>query len=114
MGYHVGHSISVSVARDQGYFVEEGLGEIEFDGRGLLPRRYEREALALTMEERGVDLALGAGPATAFWQRAHGADLYIVGGWRLDGPAGTRGTLATSPSSPAFADCGRGSASRVP
>lgn len=90
MGYHVGHTVSVHVAREQGFFREESLGDFEFDGRGLLPRLFEREALALSMYERGVDLALGAGPATAFYQRLKGEDLYIVGGWRLDGPAGTR------------------------
>jgi ABC-type nitrate/sulfonate/bicarbonate transport system substrate-binding protein len=90
MGYHVGHMISVQVAREQRYYHEEGLEAFEFDGRGLLPRRFEREALALTMKERGVDIALGAGVGTAFYQRSVGADLYIVGGWRLDGPAGSR------------------------
>lgn len=90
MGYHVGHTISVHVANEQHYFQEEGLDAFDFDGRGLLPRRFEREALALTMQERGVDIALGAGVGTAFYQRSIGADLYVVGGWRLDGPAGSR------------------------
>jgi ABC-type nitrate/sulfonate/bicarbonate transport system substrate-binding protein len=88
MGYHVGHTVSIRVGQEQGYFREEGLAEFDFDGYGLLPRRFEREALALSMEERGVDIALGAG--AAFHQRSIGADLFIVGGWRLDGPAGTR------------------------
>lgn len=90
MGYHVGHTVSVYVAQEQGFFRDEGLANFEFDGRGLLPRPFEREALALSMYERGVDLALGADPATVFYQRLKGADLYVVGGWRLDGPAGTR------------------------
>ena len=90
MGYHVGHTASINVGRDQGYFREEGIPDFEFDGRGLLPRVYEREVLALSMQERGVDVALGVGLGSAFYQRSLGADLYIVGGWRLDGPAGTR------------------------
>jgi ABC-type nitrate/sulfonate/bicarbonate transport system substrate-binding protein len=42
------------------------------------------------MQERGVDIALGVGVANALYQRSQGADLFIVGGWRLEGPAGTR------------------------
>ncbi len=42
------------------------------------------------MEEHGVDIAAGAAVGAALYQRALGADVHIVGGWRYDGPAGTR------------------------
>jgi ABC-type nitrate/sulfonate/bicarbonate transport system substrate-binding protein len=90
VNYHIGHTLSIRIAEEQRLFREEGFTDYVFDGRGLLPGPFERDALALMMEERGVDLALGVGIAAALHQRAAGADLFIAAGWRLDGPAGTR------------------------
>jgi ABC-type nitrate/sulfonate/bicarbonate transport system substrate-binding protein len=90
VNYHVGHTMSIRVAEEQGFFREEGFTDYLFDGLGMLPGPFERDALALSMEERGVDVALGAGITAALQQRVAGADLFIAGGWRLDGPAGTR------------------------
>lgn len=95
VNYHVGHAISIRAAEDRGFFREEGLTDYLFDGRGMLPMPFEREALGLTMEQRGVDVAVAVTAAAALYQRALGADLFIVGGWRLDGPAGTRWYSAT-------------------
>jgi ABC-type nitrate/sulfonate/bicarbonate transport system substrate-binding protein len=80
--YHVGQQTSVRVAEEQGYFREEGLAEWVYEPRGLIPGPFEKEGLALQMEERGVDIATAVDLASILWQRAHGADLYIVGGWR--------------------------------
>jgi ABC-type nitrate/sulfonate/bicarbonate transport system substrate-binding protein len=90
VNYHVGHTMSIRVAEERGFFREEGFSDYVFADRGMLPGPFERDALALSMDEHGVDVALGAGIAAALHQRAAGADLFIVAGWRLDGPAGTR------------------------
>ena len=42
----------------------------------------EREALALIMKEHGVDVATAVDVGSILYQRAQGADLYVVGGWR--------------------------------
>lgn len=90
VNYHVGHTMTIRVAEEKGYFREEGLKEHVFDSRGLMPVPLEREGLALAMEERGVDIAAGASLGAALYARAAGADVFIVGGWRYDGPAGCR------------------------
>ena len=81
-GYHVGHQRSIRAAEDQGYFKEEGLDNYVYDYRGLIPGPVEREGLGLVMKEQGVDIAAGATVASVIAQRARGADLFIVGGWR--------------------------------
>jgi ABC-type nitrate/sulfonate/bicarbonate transport system substrate-binding protein len=88
--YHVGHSISVRVAEAQGYCREEGFERYDFDPAGACPGPFERDALGLIMEERGIDIVLGARTTSILHQRSLGADLFIVGCWRLDGPAGSR------------------------
>jgi len=90
VNYHIGHTISVRVAEELGYYTDEGFGPYVFDSRGLLPGPYEGVALALQMEQRGVDVALGVGVAAALKQCGPANDLYIIGNWRFDGPAGTR------------------------
>ena len=65
VNYHIGHTISVRVAEELGYYTDEGFGPYVFDSRGLLPGPYEGVALALQMEQRGVDVALGVGVAAA-------------------------------------------------
>ena len=74
VNYHVGHTMSIRVAEEHGFFREEGLGDYIFDDRGMLPGPFEHDALALMMEEHGVDIALGAGIAAALHQRAAGAE----------------------------------------
>lgn len=80
--YHVGHQIAIFVAKEQGYFREEGFKEYEYESGGLIPGPLEREGLALTIKNRGVDIAIAVDVEAAIYQRAQGADLYIVGGWR--------------------------------
>ena len=48
----------------------------------LLPDPVEREGLALIMKEHGVDVATAVDIGSILYQRAQGADLYVVGGWR--------------------------------
>jgi NMT1-like family len=80
--YHVGHQVALAVAREQGYFNQEGLNEYEYDSRGLIPGPLERQGLALAMKNHGVDIATAVDVEAAIHQRAAGADIYIVGGWR--------------------------------
>lgn len=65
VNYHVGHTITIRVAEEQGYFREEGLDRHVYDSRGLLPGPLERDGLALAMEEHGVDIAAGASVGAA-------------------------------------------------
>ena len=80
--YHVGHQIAIFVAKERGFFSEEGLNEFEYDSRGLIPGPIEREGLAMAIKNHGVDIAPAVDVEAAIYQRSLGADVYIVGGWR--------------------------------
>jgi len=80
--YHVGQQVAVYVAEEQGYFREEGFTSYDYDGRGLIPTPLERDGLELVMKEHGVDVVTAVDIESAIHHRLHGADLYIVGGWR--------------------------------
>jgi ABC-type nitrate/sulfonate/bicarbonate transport system substrate-binding protein len=72
------------VAKEQGYFKEEGLEKFDYDGRGLIPATIEKHGLGPAMVEHGVDIATAVDVSAAIYQRSLGADVYIVGGWRYD------------------------------
>src|SRR5438309_6142324 len=80
--YHVGHQIAIFVAKEQGFFHEEGLKQYEYDSRGLIPGPLEREGLALAIKNHGVDIATAVDVEAALHHRSLGNDVYIVGGWR--------------------------------
>ena len=80
--YHVGHQVAMAVAKEKGYFSQEGLKEYEYDSRGLIPGPLEREGLALAIKNHGVDIATAVDVEAALHQRSLGNDVYIVGGWR--------------------------------
>ena len=80
--YHVGHQVAIFVAKEQGFFGEEGLKEYEYDSRGLIPGPIERDGLAMAITNHGVDIATAVDVEAAIYQRSLGADVYIVGGWR--------------------------------
>jgi len=80
--YHVGHQIAIAVAEEQGFFKGEGLQQYDYDSRGLIPGPLERDGLALAMKNHGVDIATAVDVEAAIYQRARGAEIYIVGGWR--------------------------------
>ena len=82
--YHVGQQVAVFVAKELGYFQEEGLEAFDYDGRGLIPTLLEKDGLGPAMVEHGVDIATAVDVSAAIYQRSIGADLYIVGGWRYD------------------------------
>jgi ABC-type nitrate/sulfonate/bicarbonate transport system substrate-binding protein len=80
--YHVGHQVAIFVAKEQGFFDQEGLKEYEYDARGLIPGPIEREGLAMAITNHGVDIATAVDVEAAIYQRSIGADVYIAGGWR--------------------------------
>lgn len=82
--YHVGQQVAVYVAKEQGYFREEGLEKFDYDGRGLIPAVIEKQGIGSAMVEHGVDIATAVDISAAIYQRSLGADVYIVGGWRYD------------------------------
>jgi YD repeat-containing protein len=81
-GFHVGHERSWRAAEAQGFPKEEGLERYEYDPHGLIPARFEADALGLQMWERGVDIATAVNVWSVILHRARGEDVYIVGGWR--------------------------------
>ncbi|MEA2641749.1 MAG: hypothetical protein QOF51_3143 [Chloroflexota bacterium] len=81
-GYHVGHQRSWRPAEEQGFVKEEGLVHYAYEDGGLIPARFEADALGLQMWERGVDIVTAVNVWSAITQRARGEDVYIVGGWR--------------------------------
>ena len=81
-GYHVGHMRSWRPAEEQGFVQEEGLERYVYDPYGLIPAKFEADALALQMWERGVDIVTAVNVWSAIIQRSRGEDVYIVGGWR--------------------------------
>ncbi|HZT08009.1 MAG TPA: hypothetical protein VFC51_13340 [Chloroflexota bacterium] len=81
--YHVGQERSFRVAEEQGFLREEGLDRYVYERGGLIPGRWEFEALGQVMWERGVDIATAVDVRAAVLQRARGEDVYIVGGWRV-------------------------------
>lgn len=80
--YHVGHERSFWAAEEQGYLKEEGLERYVYQRGGLIPGQLEAEGLGQIMWERGVDVATAVDVRAAVIQRARGADVSIVGGWR--------------------------------
>ncbi len=86
--YHVLHLIPVMVAHEMNFFFEEGLRTddglraYEIQRQSLCPFGLEKLGLSQAMKERSVDIALDVQSRTAFFQRARGADLYIIAGWR--------------------------------
>src|SRR4051812_33658343 len=81
-GYHVGHQRSWRPAEEQGFVKEEGLVNYVYQPDGLIPARFEADALGLQMWERGVDIVTAVNVWSAILQRSRGEDVYIVGGWR--------------------------------
>src|SRR6266571_9490093 len=69
-------------AEEQGFVKEENLDRYVYEPGGLIPAKYEADALGLQMWERGVDIVTAVNVWSAVIQRARGEDVYIVGGWR--------------------------------
>ena len=86
--YHVLHLIPVMAAHEMNFFHEEGLREsngfpaYEIIPGGLVPFGLEKLGLTQAMKEKSIDIALDIMPATVFFQRARGSDIYIIASWR--------------------------------
>ena len=52
----------------------------------MVPFGLEKLGIAQGMKERSVDIALDVQSRTIFFQRARGADVYIIAGWRNQRP----------------------------
>ena len=48
----------------------------------MVPFGLEKLGISQAMKEKSVDIALDVQSRTVFYQRARGADLYIIAGWR--------------------------------
>jgi hypothetical protein len=86
--YHVLHQVPIMAAHEMNYLVDEGLKaadgslcyEILHDS--MVPFGLEKLGISQAMKEKSVDIALDVQSRTVFYQRARGADLYIIAGWR--------------------------------
>jgi ABC-type nitrate/sulfonate/bicarbonate transport system substrate-binding protein len=82
--YHVGQQIAVRVAEQQGYFSEEGFSNYEYEFRGLIPGPLEPEGLGAAVKDHGLDIVTAVNIDSIVSQRARGASLYLVAGWRYE------------------------------
>ena len=86
--YHVLHLIPVMSAHEMNFFYDEGLrtedGSLAYEllRDAMVPFGLEKLGLSQAMKEKSVDIALDVQSRTVFFQRARGADLYIIAGWR--------------------------------
>src|SRR3970282_1788728 len=86
--YHVLHQVPVMTAHEMNFFYDEGLrapdGRPGYDIRraSMVPFGLEKLGISQAMKEKSVDIALDVQSRTVFYQRARGADLYILCGWR--------------------------------
>ena len=82
--YHVLHQIPVMAAHEMNFFRDQGLEshQYEVEEHSLVPFGLEKLGIAQAMKERSMDIALDVQTRTCFFQRARGADLYIIAGWR--------------------------------
>jgi len=86
--YHVLHQVPVMTAHEMNFFYDEGLrsadGSLAYEllRDAMVPFGLEKLGISQAMKEKSVDIALDVQSRTVFYQRARGADLYIIAGWR--------------------------------
>ncbi|MGH7845323.1 MAG: ABC transporter substrate-binding protein [Candidatus Binatia bacterium] len=86
--YHVLHLMPVMTAHEMNLFFDEGLKSVdgslayEILPDSIVPFGLERLGISQAMKEKSVDITLDVQPRSVFFQRARGADLYIIAGWR--------------------------------
>lgn len=86
--YHVLHQVPVMTAHEMNFFYNEGLRAAdgspayEILPDSMVPFGLEKLGISQAMKEKSVDIALDVQSRTVFFQRARGADLYIIAGWR--------------------------------
>ncbi len=90
--YHTLHIVPIMAAHemnllsDEGLKTTEGLPGYEILRDPMVPFGLEKLGIAQGMKERSVDIALDVQSRTIFFQRARGADVYIIAGWRNQVP----------------------------
>jgi hypothetical protein len=67
---------------DEGLKSEDGLPAYKILRQAMVPFGLEKMGISQAMKEQSVDIALDVQSRTVFFQRAGGADLYIISGWR--------------------------------
>ena len=86
--YHTLHLVPVMTAHEHNFFYDEGLKDgdgfpaYEVLRNSMVPFGLEKLGISQAMKEKSVDIALDVQSRTIFFQRARGADLYIIAGWR--------------------------------
>jgi ABC-type nitrate/sulfonate/bicarbonate transport system substrate-binding protein len=86
--YHVLHQVPVMTAHEMNFLYDEGLRTTEGSPSyelltdSMVPFGLEKLGISQAMKEKSVDIALDVQSRTVFYQRARGADLYIIAGWR--------------------------------
>jgi ABC-type nitrate/sulfonate/bicarbonate transport system substrate-binding protein len=86
--YHMLHQVPVRTAHEMNFFYDEGLKTAEGSYAyelltdSMVPFGLEKLGISQAMKEKSVDIALDVQSRTVFYQRARGADLYIISGWR--------------------------------
>jgi hypothetical protein len=67
---------------DEGLTSAHGAAAYEIAQDSMVPFGLEKFGISQAMKEKSVDIALDVQSRTVFFQRARGADLYIIAGWR--------------------------------
>jgi ABC-type nitrate/sulfonate/bicarbonate transport system substrate-binding protein len=86
--YHMLHQVPVRAAHEMNFFYDEGLktadGSLAYEllTDSMVPFGLEKLGISQAMKEKSVDIALDVQSRTIFYQRARGADIYIIAGWR--------------------------------
>jgi hypothetical protein len=70
---------------DEGLKAADGSAAYEILRDPMVPFGLEKLGISQAMKEKSVDIALDVQSRTVFFQRARGADLYIIAGWRNQG-----------------------------
>src|SRR5437016_13516481 len=85
--YHVLHQVPVMTAHEMNFLYDEGLQATDGSPAytilhdSMVPFGLEKLGISQAMKEKSVDIALDVQSRTVFFQRARGADLYIIAGW---------------------------------
>ncbi len=86
--YHTLHLVPIMAAYEMNFLYDEGLkaadgsSAYEILRDSMVPFGLEKLGISQAMKEKSVDIALDVQSRTVFFQRARGADLYIIAGWR--------------------------------
>ena len=86
--YHTLHIVPIITAHEMNFLYDEGLKDVDSSPAyeilrdPMVPFGLEKLGISQAMKEKSVDIALDVQSRTVFFQRARGADLYIIAGWR--------------------------------